>query len=478
MTAGAPLRDVRVLVVDDELDLRRGIERLVRGLGASSASAASGEEALASLAASPADVVVTDVCMPGMRGTELLRQVRARWPATEVILVTGYGTIGDAVACLQAGAAHFLTKPFDNDQLASAIRGAALRAVARRRAAVEDRGARSRVVAVGPRMRAVIAEVDRLAGLRVPVLVEGRSGTGKELVARALHEAGARPDRPFLAVNCAALPDTLLESELFGHKRGAFTGAHRDHEGLFSQARGGTVFLDEIPSMSLAFQGKLLRVLEDRRVRPLGATADESVDFRLVAAANRDLGEMIAKGTFREDLYYRLRVTTIALPTLRERADDIPALAATFLERAARDLLPTGAPPPVLTSAALDELSGHPWPGNVRELENAIQQAVVSSGGGPILPSHLRLGEDSWALGADESVSYDEGKQRAVERFQRRFVLGALERSGGNVTHAAEACGLTRAALQRILKDLGVDRAAFRSPTYDRPVGEAPAREH
>jgi DNA-binding NtrC family response regulator len=392
-----------------------------------------------------------------------------------VLLVTGYGTIGDAVACLQAGAANFLTKPFDNDQLVAAITGAALRAVARRKASVaaEAGDARSRIVAVAPKMREVMAEVDRLARLRVPVLVEGRSGTGKELIARALHEAGARPDRPFLAVNCAALPDTLLEAELFGHKRGAFTGAHRDHEGLFAQARGGTVFLDEIPSMSLAFQGKLLRVLEERRVRPLGATADEPVDFRLVAAANRDLADMIAKGTFREDLYYRLRVTSIAIPTLRERAEDVPALAATFVERAARDLLPAGSPTPALTSAALDELVGHPWPGNVRELENAIQQAVVSSGGGPILPNHLRLGQDTWALGADDNVSYDEGKQRAVERFQRRFVLGALERSGGNVTHAAEACGLTRAALQRILKDLGVDRAAFRVPTDERPPGES-----
>ena len=346
MPVSAILRDVRVLVVDDEVDLRRGVERLVRGLGASTATVASAEEALEALAVEPADVVVTDVRMSGMLGTELLRQVRARWPATEVIVVTGFGTIGDAVACLHAGASNFLAKPFDNDQLVEAVERAALRAVARRRASAADRTARARMVAVGPRMRGVMADVDRLAPLRVPVLVEGRSGTGKELVARALHEGGSRSDRPFLAVNCAALPDTLLESELFGHKRGAFTGAHRDHRGLFAQADGGTVFLDEIPSMSLAFQGKLLRVLEERRVRPLGATADEGVDFRLVAAANRDLAELIARGEFREDLYYRLRVTTIRIPTLGERPEDVPVLAATFIERATRDLLPPGSPTP------------------------------------------------------------------------------------------------------------------------------------
>jgi transcriptional regulator with PAS, ATPase and Fis domain len=299
----------------------------------------------------------------------------------------------------------------------------------------------------------------------VPVLIEGRSGTGKELIARALHERGRFPDRPFLAVNCAALPDTLLESELFGHKRGSFTGAHKDHEGLFAQARGGTVFLDEIPSMSLPFQGKLLRVLEERRVRPLGAVKDEPADFRLVSATNRDLPSLIAKRQFREDVYYRLRVTTIRLPTLAERRGDVPALAAHFVERATRDLLPAGAAPPSLSPAALDELLGHDWPGNVRELENAIQQAVVAAGSGTILPHHLRLGSDA-ARDSEEALSYDEGKQRAVERFQRRFVLQALERSGGNVTRAAEACGLTRAALQRILKDLGIDREAFR-PTEE-----------
>ena len=458
------LQDLRVLVVDDEEDVRRGVERLVRSTGATATGAASGEEALQWLAAHPVDVVLSDVRMPGISGSDLLREVRVRHPQAEVVLITGFGTIETAVACLQAGAAHFLTKPFDNEQLVQIVERVGLKAIARRRAREGGREGGRPIVAVDPRMREVLAEVDRIAPLSVPVLVEGRSGTGKEVVAHALHERGPHPERPFLAVNCAALPDTLLESELFGYKRGAFTGAHRDHAGLFAQAQGGTVFLDEIPSMSLPFQGKLLRVLEEHRVRPLGATKDEPVAFRLVAATNRDLSTLIAAGTFREDLYYRLRVMTIRVPTLAERPADIPPLAAYFVERATRELLPSDAPVPELSSAAMDELRAHEWRGNVRELENALQHAVVSAGRGPIFPHHLRLGaRDAAVEPSEESLSYDEGKQRAIARFQRRFVLAALERTGGNVTHAADACGMTRAALQRIMRDLGIDRAAFRA---------------
>lgn len=465
MTAAGLLRELRVLVVDDEEDVRRGIERLVRGAGATVAGAASGEAALAWLAGNEVDLVLTDVRMPGLSGLDLLREVRARWPHAEVVLISGFGTIETAVACLQAGAAHFLAKPFDNAALLDVVERVGVRAVVRRHERAAGGGGR-RLIAVDPRMREVVAQVERFAPLRVPVLVHGRSGTGKELVARALHDLGRFPSRPFLAVNCAAQPDTLLESTLFGHKRGSFTGAHRDHAGLFAQAQGGTVFLDEIPSMSLAFQARLLRVLEDRLVRPVGGLKDEPVDFRLVAATNHELLPLIASGAFREDLYYRLRVMTIRIPTLAERPLDIPPLAAHFLERAARELLGEQAPVPTLAPAALEELCAHPWPGNVRELENTLQQAVVASGGATILPHHLRLGADDPAVAVEDGLSYDEGKQRVVERFQRRFVLAALERSGGNVTRAAEACGLTRAALQRIMRELRIQRDAFR------PLGE------
>jgi len=458
------LAGLRVLVVDDEEDVRRGIERLVRSTGASTSGAESGEAALAHLEREPADLVVSDIRMPGISGMDLLREVRARRPHVQVVMITGFGTIETAVTCLQAGAAHFLTKPFDNAHLLEVVERVGLEALAARRAREAGRASDRSIVAVDPRSQEVLAQVDRIAPLRVPVLLEGRSGTGKEVVAHALHDRGAHPERPFLAVNCAALPDTLLESELFGHKRGAFTGAHKDHQGLFAQAAGGTVFLDEIPSMSLPFQGKLLRVLEDRRVRPLGSVKDEAVDFRLIAATNRDLPTLIGKGAFREDLYYRLRVMTIRLPDLRERPLDIPALARRFVERATRDLLGAGAAAPALSPAALEEMLAHPWPGNVRELENTIQHAVVAAQGGTIHPHHLRLdARDGAPAESEHLLSYDEGKQRAIQRFQRRFVLAALERTGGNVTRAAEACGMTRAALQRILKDLGVDRAEFRT---------------
>jgi transcriptional regulator with PAS, ATPase and Fis domain len=270
---------------------------------------------------------------------------------------------------------------------------------------------------------------------------------------------------PFLAVNSAALPDTLLESELFGHRRGAFTGADRNREGIFAQARGGTVFLDEIALMSPAFQGKLLRVLQEKTVIPLGTAAAEPVDFRLIAATSRNLLERIERGEFREDLYYRLRVVTIDLPPLRERPGDIVPLATHFLAKYAAQITPRDGQCPGLSSSAMDELKHHPWKGNVRELENCIQRALVLSRGQEILSAHLALGDDAgpWNAPGLETISYEEGKQEALKLFQRRFIERALMRTEGNVTHAAEKCGLTRAAFQRIMRSLGLDRNQFSS---------------
>jgi DNA-binding NtrC family response regulator len=301
--------------------------------------------------------------------------------------------------------------------------------------------------------------------------VEGESGTGKELVARALHAQSSVAERPFQAVNCAALPETLLESELFGHKRGAFTGADRDRRGLFEEAAGGTVFLDEIASMSSGFQGKLLRVLQEKQVRPVGAAEERPVAFRLVAATNRDLKGFVSEGGFREDLYYRLAVVRVHLPPLRERPGDIEPLARHFLVRAAAECLGPGAQAPALSEEALAALAAHDWPGNVRELENAIARAVIICSGERILPFHLGLETSGWsASGANGSgdagpaggeTDYADAKRRVLEAFQREFVQRALERSGGNVSRAAEACGLTRVALQKILRQLGIDRTQF-----------------
>jgi transcriptional regulator with PAS, ATPase and Fis domain len=320
------------------------------------------------------------------------------------------------------------------------------------------------LVAIDPTMLATLDLVDRAARTPAPVLLEGESGVGKELLARRLHEKSTVADRPFLAVNAAALPDTLLESELFGHKKGAFTGADRDRDGLFVAARGGTVFLDEVASMSPSFQGKLLRVLQERVVRPLGGTEDRRVEFRLVSASNKDLATLAAEGRFRDDLFYRLGVVVVKVPALRERPLDVEPLARRFLAEAAATCLAPSAPPPRLSQDALAALRAHRFPGNVRELRNAMQRAVVLVGDGPVEPSHLGLDLGATSKGlaqASGSLDYEEAKRRAVESFQREFVRRALSATNGNVSQAAERCGMTRAALQRILRRLDVDRADF-----------------
>jgi DNA-binding NtrC family response regulator len=472
----APLRGLHVLVVDDEADICRGIALLMESTGAKVRTASSAEEALAALADTEIHLILSDVQMKGMSGVDLLREVMRRSPGTAVILITGYGTIALAVECLQAGASHFLAKPFDNDELLTTVTRLGRRILGERRGAGAERDAapkptRARIITNNLRMQAVIDLVETAAGTRLPVLVQGESGTGKELVAHAVHDGSSASAKPFLAVNCAALPDTLLESELFGYRRGAFTGATRDHRGIFAQAHGGSVFLDEVPSMSLAFQGKLLRVLQERVVRPLGATADEKVDFRLICAANRNLKEMVTRGEFREDLYYRICVIEIPIPPLRERIDDIPLLAKALLERAAAECFEDPTVAPELSPAAIDELCAHTWPGNVRELENTIQRALITCRGPKILPQHLLLRGPMAAFEAATgggAGGYEEAKMRAIERFQRQFITHALERSGGNISRAAAECGLTRAALQKIMKALNLERADFMKAEAER----------
>ena len=459
------LAGLRVLIVDDERDIRTGLGRLVGTLGAEVRLAADGVEALELLDAQAADLVLTDLMMPRMSGSELLSAVKERLPDVQVIVLTGFGTIQSAVACLQAGAAHFMTKPFENDDVLQLVSRLGRQVLATRDAPAPTFEGRTGMVAEDPAMRRVLHLVEQVAASPVPVLVEGESGTGKELVARTIHEQSALRGRRFLAVNTTALPDTLLESELFGHRRGAFTGAERDRDGIFREAEGGSVFLDEVSSMSASFQGKLLRVLQEKLVRPLGASDDVAVDFRLIAATNRDLEAMIATGEFRKDLFYRIGVMRIHLPPLRDRPGDIVPLATHFLQRAARTCLGSGMPVPSLSPGAIDALRTHRWPGNVRELENAIQRAVVVCAGDAIRSFHLGLTDTRWADATDaEGVDYAEAKRRAIERFQREFVQRALESEGGNISRAAEKCGLTRAALQRILRQLEIEADGFRSP--------------
>ncbi|MHC4828812.1 MAG: sigma-54-dependent transcriptional regulator [Planctomycetota bacterium] len=462
-TAKTDLADLRVLVVDDEPDMRLGLRRLIGSLGCDVQVAEDGEAALRALAEQPVDVVLSDVRMPRVTGPELLKQVLARWPQTAVVILTGYATVELAVSCVKAGAAHFLAKPFDNKEVLTLVERLGRHALSARFGAAERRSG-SDFIAVAPIMQDVLAMVDRVGPSPLPVLIEGASGTGKELVAQLVHARSAVSQKPFLAVNTAALPDTLLESELFGHKRGAYTGATDDHLGIFERAAGGTVFLDEVASMSLSFQAKLLRVLESKIIRPLGGSEDVPVAFRLIAASNQDLGQLVVRGKFREDLYYRLRVVSIRLPELRQRVADIPPLAAHFLRKAARVCLGDATAAPLLSAAALDELCACRWPGNVRQLENTIQRAVVVCRGPRILPHHLGLSRAGWEPGSEEARSYDSEKKAAIERFQREFIHRALESSEGNVSRAAQCCGLTRAAFQKIMRSLSIDRADFQTP--------------
>ncbi len=441
----------RVLIVDDEPDVRLGLRMLAESAGATAREAASAEAAVAVLADWRPHVLLSDITMGRMSGMDLLDETRRRWPLVRVALITGFGTIELAVEAMRRGASHFITKPFDNEEILAVIRQCGREGLAAERMrAASEAGGEGPLVGRSSAMRRVLDLVEQVAPTPMSVLIEGESGTGKELVARALHAGGARRDRPFLAVNTAALPDALLESELFGHAKGAFTGADRERKGLFEQAQGGTVLLDEVGLMSLPFQGKLLRALQERAVVPLGKTRPVPVDFRLLAATSRSLEDRIREGQFREDLYYRLRVVTVAVPPLRERLEDLPALAAHFLSKYARAIEALRPDRPPLSAAALAALMRHGWPGNVRELENCMQRALVLCRGPEILPEHLGLPGDEPA-----PLSYEEEKQRAVREFQRRYIDRALAASGGNISEAARTCGLTRAALQRILRSLG-----------------------
>ena len=457
---------LRVLVVDDEADVRLGLRLLVESSGAEVEDAESGERALEILGEWTPHVVLVDLAMGAVSGMDVLRYLREQRPEVKVLVITGYGTIELAVEAMRLGAANFLAKPFDNAEVLAEVERYGQEALVaegiRRMRAAHVEGPLA-FVAEDPGMTAVLEQVRRVGPTAMPVLIRGESGTGKELVARMIHHHSRDPSLPFLAVNSAALPDTLLESELFGHVKGAFTGADRSRQGIFAQARGGTVFLDEIALMSPAFQGKLLRVLQEHTVIPLGSSKTAPVDFRLVASTNRSLRQRIADGQFREDLYYRLKVVPITVPPLRDRPADVVPLAAHFVARYAGEAGFAPGRPPNLTAEALEALQGHLWPGNVRELENCIQRALIRCRREDIRSLHLGLGAESgsWSDGIPESLSYEEGKQRALEAYRRRIVKRCLRATGANVTRAAEMCGLTRAAFQRIMRSLGIDRRQF-----------------
>jgi DNA-binding NtrC family response regulator len=456
------LRQGRVLLVEDDAEMRALLEEEMREAGLEVCAAASGQEALARLDAGPADVVVTDMEMPGMRGSDLLAAVRTRDPDLPVVIITAFGSIESAVEAVKAGAWHYVAKPFRIEQLLltldNALRERALRAeiaVLRREA-----GGPPAIVAASEAMRHVLDIVGRAAAADSPVLLLGESGTGKELLARSLHDRGPRRGRPFLALNCSAIPDTLLESQLFGHRRGAFTDAREDRRGVFQEADGGTLFLDEIGDMPLVLQSKLLRVLQEKEVQPLGAPAPVRVDVRVVAATHRHLKALIEDGRFRQDLYFRLNVISVRVPPLRERPVDLEPLIAALVEKHRRRL---GRAACRISSQAMDLLRRHAWPGNVRELENALEHALVLGRDDVIWPEDLP--DEVRAAAAPTGVVAAPAEPGAVEArgdrrltdVEREHILATLRASGGNKAAAARVLGVDRKTLYRKIVEYGLD---------------------
>jgi len=429
----------RILVVDDAADAREVIQTHLADQGYRVTACGSVEEALALLAATPFDLIITDLRMPRASGLELVRHVRAALPDTEIMMVTGYPTIEGAVEAVKTGAEHYLAKPFTERELVEAV-GAIVAKLARRRLAHATPAADGAhgIIGASEPMQRVFRLIDRAGGTAATVLIEGESGTGKELVARAIHYAGARRGAPFVSVNCTAIPENLIESELFGHVHGAFTGAVASRRGFFEMARGGTLFLDEIGDASLAMQAKLLRAIEEKTIHRVGSSRPVRVDTRLVFATNKDLVRLIDRGLFREDLYYRINVIDIPLPPLRERGDDLLLLVNHFRARYGRDL---ERPAPSFSDETLHRLAAYHWPGNVRELENLVQRLVLLAEGERIEPADL-------PPTLRPALDLPRRLDRSLAEHEADYIRAVLASVGGNKTRAAAILGIDRKTLR------------------------------
>jgi DNA-binding NtrC family response regulator len=442
----------RILIVDDEERMADVIAMALRRAGYECETRQNGVEALQALEERGADLLVTDWKMPEMDGLELLRRVHVQRPALPVILITAHGSVPSAVAAMREGAFDYVTKPFDNDELRALVaRALDMTRLEREnrylRQEVSSRYAPETIVAESKRSQELLALVRRVAPSRSTVLIQGESGTGKELVARLLHYWSDRVGQPFVAINCKAFAEGVLESELFGHEKGAFTGATAARTGCFERATGGTLFLDEIGEVSPDFQAKLLRVLQDSEVLPVGGNKPHPIDVRVVAATNRPLREEVAAGRFREDLYFRLNVIPIQLAPLRERREDVLPLARHFLHRYADE----AARRVSLSEEAERALLAHPWPGNVRELENAIERAVVLAREESIKSEDLLLEQ-----AAESKVTAQGTLQDALDQAAAARIRAALEAADGQRAEAAQALGIERTTLYRMMKRLGI----------------------
>ena len=464
----------KLLVIDDEPAIREGVRRILESESFQVETFASGHAALERIKQEPFDLVVTDLKMPGISGMEVLKAIKEIQPDLPVIFITGYSSVDSAVEVMKLGAVDYIAKPFTPEEMLQTVKTA----LEQRVVALEDlyllkelRDGEGfdRFVGKSQEMVKVYRRIMQVAPTDSTVLITGESGTGKELVARAIHKHSPRRDNPFVAVDCTSLVESLLESELFGHVKGSFTGAIHTKTGLFKVAEGGTLFLDEVSNLSLTTQAKLLRVLQERQVTPIGGTQPTPINIRLVAASNRNLRDMVTEGTFREDLFFRLNIIPLELPPLRDRTGDIPLLVGNAVRRCADEL---SKDIKGVTAGAMQVLQSYSFPGNVRELENIIERAVVLAEDSLITPDDLEL-----SIGSNELVALDytviplnaeelkEAKrhlrEQAVEDIEKAFVINALQRNRGNITRAAEETGMLRPNFQAMMKKLGISAREY-----------------
>lgn len=450
-----------ILLIDDEKNYLLVLETLLTDAGYSVTALSDPETALAFLEESEVDVVVTDMKMPKVSGREVLEQVKKSWPYIPVLIMTAFGSIEGAVEAMRYGAFNYITKPFSNDELLLSIQNAVTLARAQQqyrllRLSLEDRYGKHQIIGRSKAIRDMMALVDRAAPSKATVLITGESGTGKELVARAIHYASPRSEAPFVSVNCMALNPGILESELFGHEKGSFTGAIAMRRGRFEQANGGTLFLDEVGELTAELQVKLLRVLQERRFERVGGSEEVEVDIRVVSATNRDLLAKVQAGTFREDLYYRLNVVHIPLPPLRERREDIPLLVAHFAEKSCRE---NDVPPKTFSNEALNYLTGYEWPGNIRQLQNVVERSVVLVPGEVIglddLPAEIR-DEEAQFKSAVDLLPVQLDLADTLERIEAALIRRALVRADFVQTRAAELLDISKSLMQYKLKKYGI----------------------
>ena len=455
-----------ILIVEDEMDLATSCQRLLDSKGYRTSVANTAEEALAVLPEDEPHLVLTDLKMPGMGGMKLLKQVKEDYPEIQVLMMTAYSTVEDAVEAMRLGAADFVPKPFTPDHLSIVVE----KTLGERQLRQENRNLKDQlsrqysfdnIIGKAPTMVQVFASIKKIANTNINVLIGGASGTGKELIAHSIHANSSRKSRPFVPINCGALPETLVESEIFGYEKGAFTGAAKPRPGLLEEAAGGTFFMDEVGELPPALQVKFLRALEDGTFRRLGSNAERESDFRLICATNQNIEQLVEEGEFREDLYYRINTFPIHLPSLRERRDDIALLADHYLriiaERNQCELRG-------ISPEAMELLNNHEWRGNVRELQNVIERALILASGGYVRPDDLpqnvqnkQVGETVRETEYRLDLPFKEAKEHLIEDFERRYIVEVLKSFNGNVSRSAKHSGIDRRSLHRLLSKYHID---------------------